>query len=456
MSGLEVHGQVGEPAPKLILAPGPSTHGIQIGGLGHVYHLRLEIADAGSALAVNTGSLVEDLTVKATGTSEGITVYGSGSIRNTIRDVLIEAPGLALTLWNSNVDVRNSTLIAPHGIRVFTNVADRDVTVRNTLISTTFSGQTEAISLDGTAATTVDVDYSRAVSHGGSNPAGSYVSGSHNISAVPLYAATAGRPAAGSPTIDAGKADFLTTAVDPDGTARPLGAAGDIGAFEYRTPQSVFTGTATAVTREGAALNGTVDTKGGTASWRFVYGPTPAYGLAGPSLPFTGGPGPHGVTGAIGAAGGQAALLPGTSYHFRLEATDAYGSVVAGDDHSFVTAPAPIVPGPPSGAPDQGATPAGTDQTSTPGGKDEVVARPPSTATPPTSPVVCRVPTLRGKRLPQARKALRRAHCALGRVRRHGTRRLVVRTQTVRAGQQRANGTRVGVSLAPRARPRRG
>lgn len=448
-AGLEIHGQPGQPAPTLVTHPQQNSDGIRLpGGLSHVHHLRFEAAGA-TALSVQTGSTVEDVSVTSGAGSQGITVFGNGSLRTTIRDVLIEAPGLALTLWNANVDVRNATLLSPHGIRVFTSVTGRDVTVRNTLISTGFSGQTEAISLDGTAATTVDVDYSRAVSHGGSNAAGSYLAGSHNINALPLYAAVSGRPAAGSPTIDAGRADSLTTAVDPDGTVRPLGAAIDIGAFEFRTPQVVFTGGATAVTRDGANLNGTIDAQGGTASWRFVYGPTTAYGAAGPSSPYTAGPGPHGVTGAIGAAGGQPALLPGTSYHFRLEATDAYGTVVAGEDHRFTTAPAPDVPGPtPAATVDEGAggTPPATGASTT----TTTPSRPRSAA------VVCRVPSLRGKRLGQARTALRRAHCALGRVRHRGARRPVVRTQTVRAGQRRASGTRIGVTLAPRGRPRRG
>lgn len=65
--------------------------------------------------------------------------------------------------------------------------------------------------------------------------------------------------------------------------------------------------------------------------------------------------------------------------------------------------------------------------------------------------VTCRVPMLRGRSLPAARRALRRVHCDLGRVRRpaHARRgaRMVVAAQTVPAGRVRAAGTRVGLRL---------
>ncbi|MBV9311997.1 MAG: PASTA domain-containing protein, partial [Solirubrobacterales bacterium] len=62
----------------------------------------------------------------------------------------------------------------------------------------------------------------------------------------------------------------------------------------------------------------------------------------------------------------------------------------------------------------------------------------------------CVVPKLKGKTLKQARKALRKAHCKLGKVKRpkHSKhKRLVVRSLSVKAGTILADGARVGVKL---------
>jgi hypothetical protein len=66
----------------------------------------------------------------------------------------------------------------------------------------------------------------------------------------------------------------------------------------------------------------------------------------------------------------------------------------------------------------------------------------------------CVVPALKNDSLAAARRAVGKAHCALGRVRkpsRHGDR-LVVRTQSVRAGRELALGAAVGVRLGPAPR----
>jgi hypothetical protein len=59
--------------------------------------------------------------------------------------------------------------------------------------------------------------------------------------------------------------------------------------------------------------------------------------------------------------------------------------------------------------------------------------------------VRCVVPKLRGKTVKQARRALAKAHCSLGRVR--GARRGTVSTQSPRAGKRVAKGTKIRVRL---------
>jgi subtilisin family serine protease len=79
----------------------------------------------------------------------------------------------------------------------------------------------------------------------------------------------------------------------------------------------------------------------------------------------------------------------------------------------------------------------------------------PATAT--WTVVQCKVPRLKGKSLRRAKRALRAAHCALGRVKvPRGARaaRLVVTKSQPRAGAVRADGTKVRLTLGPKSRPR--
>jgi hypothetical protein len=67
----------------------------------------------------------------------------------------------------------------------------------------------------------------------------------------------------------------------------------------------------------------------------------------------------------------------------------------------------------------------------------------------------CVVPRLKGDSLSAARKALLRAHCALGKVTKPAARggRLVVTTQSPHAGRKLASNTAVGVKLGPASQP---
>ncbi len=76
---------------------------------------------------------------------------------------------------------------------------------------------------------------------------------------------------------------------------------------------------------------------------------------------------------------------------------------------------------------------------------------------PPPKQPACIVPKLKGKTLPQARAALKRAHCTLGKVRKprhsHGT--LHVSSSKPPAGKKLTNGAKVAVTLAAQSRKRK-
>jgi uncharacterized protein YegP (UPF0339 family) len=79
-----------------------------------------------------------------------------------------------------------------------------------------------------------------------------------------------------------------------------------------------------------ARLRGLVLPGGERATWRFEYGTTTGYGFATPT---------HETGRARLAFAGVGRLMPGTTYHFRLVATNAAGTG-AGDDMTFTTPPA--------------------------------------------------------------------------------------------------------------------
>jgi hypothetical protein len=163
--------------------------------------------------------------------------------------------------------------------------------------------------------------------------------GAHNISAA---AAFANPPSydfselAGSPTIDKGADDPQDGLTDPDGRARFLGAAPDIGAYEFPAAGAV-TGDATDITGTDARMNGTVDSEGTNTpiSWAFQYGTSPSLGTT-----VTGGtaPGSHTIPFPQAVNGLLTGLQPGTIYYYRVRASNADGETF-GTTKTFTTNP---------------------------------------------------------------------------------------------------------------------
>jgi hypothetical protein len=102
------------------------------------------------------------------------------------------------------------------------------------------------------------------------------------------------------------------------------------------TPPVVTTGAASEVTQTGVLLSGTVDTRELQSSFEFEVGTDTGYGGA----KLFGNAG-RGGTEAVSA--GLQFLIPGTTYHYRLVASNADGTSY-GQDMTFTTpgVPAPI------------------------------------------------------------------------------------------------------------------
>jgi hypothetical protein len=91
------------------------------------------------------------------------------------------------------------------------------------------------------------------------------------------------------------------------------------------------TGQATKVAIHTATLTGTVNPHGSVTTYTFQFGPTSAYGAE--TKPASAGAGSTPVPVSASLSG----LEAGTTYHYRLVATNADGQSTKGVDHTFTT-----------------------------------------------------------------------------------------------------------------------
>jgi phosphodiesterase/alkaline phosphatase D-like protein len=91
------------------------------------------------------------------------------------------------------------------------------------------------------------------------------------------------------------------------------------------------TGAASSLTDTQASIAGTVNPQGESASYAFQYGTTTAYGQQ--TTLTSAGSGSADVPVSADLSG----LTPGTSYHYRVIATNTSGTTVVGDDKTFAT-----------------------------------------------------------------------------------------------------------------------
>ena len=215
-------------------------------------------------------------------------------------------------------------------------------------------------------------------------------------------------PGPGSPLLDTG--DLANCqATDQRGVPRPQGRL----RRRRRRAQHARRGGAVAdgIGTTTATLHASADTIGLGGSARFAYGPTSSHGAFSSTVTLPATTGAQGVTAAL------TGLLPHTTYHFQVLVTTADGSV-AGPDQTFTT--------------------------------NAVAVK--------KKAVICRVPKLAGRSLTSAKRALKAAHCKLGRVHepRHPKGRLVVRGQSPKAGARHKAGTKVAVTLGSPPKKRHG
>ena len=119
--------------------------------------------------------------------------------------------------------------------------------------------------------------------------------------------------------------------------ASEIWAVGDGGAVEhYSAPPAVASAAASDVTETAATLNATVNPEGYDTSWYFQWGTDASYGQTTSAVDAGAGTSSQPVSAPISG------LTSGTTYHYRLVATDGYAATTYGSDQTLTTA-SPVV-----------------------------------------------------------------------------------------------------------------
>src|SRR3954447_22585126 len=357
-AGLDVHGEDGKPRPRIFGATtGNNTSVLDLSGAAvHLRHVEIRQlgTDTGPIALIFDGAQASDVIAIAAETgnyqNKGCILLGDSLLTNSVCEAT-GSDGIAIfpyrttgsPLANTST-IRNVTALAPglHGLGIEaiggSTVGDaQNLTVTNTIIAVP-ANNTAILAFKQTGDATITIDHSN-FGFQGTDPGhgGHFVKGAGNQQLVgaPKFVTPGDyHIAAGSITIDKGADDPANGSTDIDGNARTLGQATDMGADEFVPPPVVTTGAASNVTKSSADVSGFVNPERLATTYHFEYGTTTAYGTSTPTADAGAG------TADVPATSTLTGLAPGTTYHYRLVATNAAGTT-PGADMAFATQSAP-------------------------------------------------------------------------------------------------------------------
>jgi hypothetical protein len=347
-ANITIRGVPGQPRPRLLFS-GPSQTGLRLMNGSLLRDVEIEQAEAVAAVETS-GARLDRVVVKGGG--GGAWGCSVSLLNGIIRDSIVVSDMLPICSLAHGVPntgaYRNVTAVTTQlgqaAILISAQSASTTVDLTNVIAQGGPSGPGFRIVTDlpGDQAT-VTATHSNFVDpdiFGGNIQ---FNDGGGNQQDPPKFVnAAAGdyRQAPGSVTIDGGINEQLNGAFDVEGDPRRINTM-DIGADEFVPVPTVVTGPASGIGPQSATLVGSLRADLVPTSYHFEYGPTTAYGSATPATD-TGV-----VFGALPVAATLDGLTPGTTYHFRLVATNK-GGVREGLDQSFTTPAA--APGAPSSA----------------------------------------------------------------------------------------------------------
>lgn len=341
LDSIHIQAQEGQATPTINATVCCSTPAIWMQN-GSLRRLNFEFTGENGVLisAFNGFVNAESLSIRGTAPSQTLlSLQNAGNSRIQSTVLRAEGSNSYAVFGNAVADLEllNVTALATgengRAVYVESNGGNSSSTIRNSLLRGTTDIQT-ADGLPNTA--TANVDWSAFRTN---RVVGSVTQGSNNYTEDPAFSTLAdatGHLVPGSPLINRGTDLADRWPFDVDGQLRELGPAPDIGGDEAFLPPTALTGDASGVTTGAAGLTGSVRPNGLPTVYRFEYGTTTGYGsstaelsIADPNAPLTG----VDVT--------LSGLQPGTTYHYRLLATNEAGTTT-GEDRTFTTGVPPV------------------------------------------------------------------------------------------------------------------
>src|SRR3954471_7595436 len=343
-ANLNVHGQDGQPRPRIFSSAGFS---LALYGGGQVRDIEIDNSNANGVAFDLKDYRAERLVARTSGGQSSCRLSGTTALLNSLC-VATGANGRSVVTTGvlfpgpNIVTVRNVTAIAsgtganPAGVYVESaNAIGRtsELTMVNTIARGT-AADVSVLKYDGQSASVVArfSNFKTTSVQGGATL--TEQEGNQRMVDPVFQDTTTFRQAPGSPTVDAGQDDPDNGTTDYEGNPRTTAGRTDIGADEL-TPPAAVTGSASPVGNSQANLTGMVNPNAAATTDRFEDGPTNAYGAATPETNAGAGNSATAVSAAI------AGLVPGAIYHYRLVATNGSGAT-AGEDRTFTSG---VLPG---------------------------------------------------------------------------------------------------------------
>ena len=369
---ITVRGAVGQPRPRIIRT-GTAGYALNLNDPGaQVRDLEIVTSSEGFGLFF-AGGTAQRITVRGTGTGNACVLASNAQLRDILcsaegtgSGVLIfgNAGATTVTLRNVTAHAAGDGSAVPPGEGIYAQAQSGGTLTVNATNVIAWGAQRDVFAVgDATSESIVNIDHSNynLAQESGTCTLCDVNAGAGHQTDEPVFRNAASddfRQDVGGPTIDAGVNGDDTGRTDADGLTRTIHGTTDIGAYEQTIAPTIQTGEPTGATETAVTLNATVTPHHEATTWRAELGTTTAYGNATPD----GNLDPVGTAAPVTATFNG--LVPGTTYHYRLVATNLRGTTI-GPDRTFTTAG--TAPGP-AGQTPGGQTPGGTVLPGGPGG----------------------------------------------------------------------------------------